>query len=282
MRHSRREFFQGAALGLLAAATRNLSARAGERKPQALKIVGMTVTPVALPDPPILNAGGCHGPYFLRNIVQVRTDAGFVGIGETYGGPGITAALERARPLLVGEDVFAYRRIGQKLQALGESLYPAVEVACLDAMGQATGLRVCDLLGGAVRNEVEFAAYLFYKYATDHPKLLADVRIADDRRNSPGKYDAWGEVRTPEAMVQLAAAWNKQWGFRVLKLKAGYLPPATELETLRQLNVHFGGRSPLRIDPNGRWTVPTAVAGRRALALGGGRPRPPRGISNGR
>ena len=52
---------------------------------------------VALPDPPILNAGGCHGPYFLRNIVEVRTDAGMTGVGETYGGPGITAALERAR-----------------------------------------------------------------------------------------------------------------------------------------------------------------------------------------
>lgn len=259
MRQSRREFIQGVAFGALALASRNFAARAGERKPQSLKIVDVTVTPVALPDPPLLNAGGCHGPYFMRNIVQVRTDAGFVGVGETYGGAGITAALERSREVLVGEDVFAYRRLGLKLQKLGESLYPAVEVACLDAMGQATGLRVCDLLGGAVREEVEFAAYLFYKYATTHPKLLADRRIADGRRANPDKFDLWGEVRTPEAMVRLAEDWRKRWGFRVFKLKGGYLPPEVELETMRQLNAHFAGKSPLRIDPNGRWTVPTAV-----------------------
>ncbi len=57
-------------------------------------------------------------------------------------------------------------------------------------------------------------------------------------------------------MVKLAADWQKRWGFRVLKLKAGYLPPQVELETLQQLNAHFRGKSPLRIDPNGRWTVP--------------------------
>ena len=60
-------------------------------RPQApLKITGLKITPVALPDPPLLAAGGCHGPYFLRNVVELETDAGVVGLGETKGGQRIT------------------------------------------------------------------------------------------------------------------------------------------------------------------------------------------------
>ena len=40
----------------------------------ALTITGLKVIPIALPDPPLLAASGCHGPYFLRNIVELRTD----------------------------------------------------------------------------------------------------------------------------------------------------------------------------------------------------------------
>ena len=52
--------------------------------------------------------------------------------------------------------------------------YAGLELACLDAAGKATGRRVCELLGGPVRESVEFAAYLFYRFA------------ADDQRN-PGR-----------------------------------------------------------------------------------------------
>jgi glucarate dehydratase len=45
----------------------------------------------------------------------------------------------------------------------------------------------------------------------------------------------------------------------VQKLKAGVLPPDVELETLQAINDRFDGKSPLRIDPNGRWTEETAV-----------------------
>ena len=64
-----------------------------------LTITGLKVTPIALPDPPILAASGCHGPYFLRNMVELRTDGGIVGIGETHGGSDVTKVLDRAEPV---------------------------------------------------------------------------------------------------------------------------------------------------------------------------------------
>jgi glucarate dehydratase len=55
------------------------------------------------------------------------------------------------------------------------------------------------------------------------------------------------------------------YGFTSIKLKAGTLPPEVEVETIFALRQAFGPDTPLRIDPNGVWSVPTAVAWGRRL-----------------
>lgn len=224
--------------------------------PAPLTITELRVTPIALPDPPLLAASGCHGPYYLRNVVELVADGGVVGIGETTGGARVTEALEKTKQHIVGQNAFAYRRFAG---AMNEAAYAAIEVACLDACGKATGRRLCELLGGPVREEVEFAAYLFYRYAADHPKLLADPRVCDDRGSGPEALDAYGEVRTPEAMGRLAEQFRDRFGFRVFKLKGGVLPPDVELDSMRVLRERLGKKALLRIDPNARWKPETAV-----------------------
>jgi glucarate dehydratase len=49
------------------------------------RITGVSITPVAFKDPPLLNTVGVHEPFALRAIVEVQTDAGVSGFGETYG-----------------------------------------------------------------------------------------------------------------------------------------------------------------------------------------------------
>lgn len=256
----RRDWLRFAGLGILGA---NFwaEARAAGSAPVAgpLTIKSLKVTPIALPDPPLLNVGGCHGPYFLRTVVELECDGGIVGIGETAGGQGVTAALEKARSLVGGQDAFAYRKFGRELFALDPAAYAAVEIACLDACGRATGRRLCDLLGGPVRDPVEFSAYLFYRYAADHPTILADRRIVDGRGRGDKALDDWGEVRTPQAMAAEAARFKARWGFRVFKLKGGVLSADAELETMRALTTTLGPDCPLRIDPNGRWRTETAI-----------------------
>jgi glucarate dehydratase len=226
---------------------------------EALRITGLTITPIALPDPPILAASGCHGPYFLRNVVQLKTDAGIVGIGETKGGESVTEDLEKSRRIIDGRDVFAYRQFARELIELSPACYAAIELACLDACGKALGKPLCALLGGPVRDEVEFAAYLFYRYAADHKAVLSDPRLCDARGSGEQALDDWGEVRTPEAMAEMADKFRARYGFRVFKLKAGVLSPEVEVATLRAMNERFQGKHLLRIDPNARWTTPTAL-----------------------
>ncbi len=262
---SRRAWLRTVAGGICVSALQGRTTAAQvDRSRPPLKITGLKVTPIALPDPPLLAASGCHGPYFLRNIVQLETDAGVTGLGETRGGKQTTEALEKARPRILGRNAFAYRRFAKELVELDPGCYAGIELACLDACGRATGRRLCEMLGGPVRDRVEFAAYLFYRFAADHPKLLVDSRMVDGRSKGDKALDDWGEVRSPEAMVRAAQRFVRQWGFRALKLKAGVLPPDIELETMKALHAVFKDQ-PLRIDPNARWKVETAVRVGKAL-----------------
>lgn len=231
-----------------------------------LTITGLKVTPIALPDPPLLAASGCHGPYFFRNVIELTTTGGIVGLGETVGGAGVTAALEKARGIVVGKGALGYRAFARELQALGMGVYAGIELACLDAGGRATGRRLCEMVGGPVRESVPFAAYLFYRYAADHPVILSDPHLADARGRGDRALDDWGEVRTPEAMAAMAARFRDKWGFPVFKLKAGVLAPEVERDTLFAMAERLGKTALLRIDPNARWKTATAVRIGREIA----------------
>lgn len=263
----RRDFLKAGGLGTLAAFM-GCEPRTGHAQPTSgsskdLTITDLVVTPIALPDPPILAASGCHGPYFLRNVVELHTADGIVGIGETHGGETRTDDLLRCRDIILGKSAFAYAAFASEIKEFGNAIYAAIELACLDAVGKASGLSISQLLGGPIHDEVDFGAYLFFRYAADNPRLIDDSRIVDDRGRGDDALDQWGEVRTPDAMAEMAWQWHQRFGFVSQKLKAGVLPPDVELAALRAINERFEGRMPLRIDPNGRWTVETAIrAGR--------------------
>jgi glucarate dehydratase len=120
-----------------------------------------------------------------------------------------------------------------------------------------------------VRDPVEFAAYLFYRFAADHPVVLADPHLVDGRRTGSKALDAWGEVRSPAAMADLADGFRRRWGFRVFKLKGGVLDPDAESASLDAMAAKLGPRALLRIDPNARWKPDTALRIGKALKASG-------------
>ena len=52
------------------------------------------VIPVAGRDSMLLNLSGAHGPFFTRNLVILKDNAGHTGVGEVPGGEKIRQALE--------------------------------------------------------------------------------------------------------------------------------------------------------------------------------------------
>ncbi len=201
-----------------------------------LRIAEMIVTPVACPDPPLLNHHGVHESTFLRAVVRLRTEDGLEGLGEGPGGGLFVQQLRAASKHVVGADPYQIERL--RILLGNGRILAAVESACLDIVGKATGRPVYELLGGPVRRRVPFAAYLFYKEEGD---------------------DEWGPALTPEGLLRQAERFHERYGMTVFKLKAGVLGPFEEVATMKLLRERFGPRAGLRIDPNAAWSVETAI-----------------------
>lgn len=201
------------------------------------RISEIIVTPVACPDPPLLNHHGVHESTFLRAVVRVRTNDGLEGLGEGPGGGLFVQELRAAAKRIIGENPWQLERL-RVLTGGQPRVFAAIESACLDIMGKASGRSVAELLGGPVRRQVPFAAYLFYKEAGD---------------------DDWGPALDPEQLVRQAERFNERYGMTVFKLKAGVLHPWDEVETMRLLRQRFGPNAGLRIDPNAAWSVETSI-----------------------
>ncbi|MEU7039932.1 glucarate dehydratase family protein [Streptomyces varsoviensis] len=253
----------------------------------SLAIAEVHLTPILIADPPLLNTQGVHQPYTPRLIVEVVTRGGVTGVGETYG-DGEYLAL--ARPLadsVMGLPVTDVNRLfslaeAAECAAAGEqgeqgpdpaaadvaagglrgvrnaaklrlSVVSAFEVACLDALGKTLGLPVHTLLGGKVRDRVEYSAYLFYRWAA-HPARPAFETPEDD----------WGAALDPSGIVDQARRFADAYGFRSFKLKGGVFPPDEEIAAVRALAAAFPGQ-PLRLDPNGAWSVETSLRVAREL-----------------
>ena len=207
-----------------------------------MRIAEMEVLPVAYREPPLRNSWGAHAELASRTVLRLTAADGTVGYGETYGDPDVIAGLERAAGHVEGMDPHEHTPLRLRLQA--DMVYGAVETALFDLLGRAYDQPAHALLGGTVRDAVDFSAYLFYKRADTEPDAAAIEP---------------GAVQSPEAIVEEAREFVDRHGFSTLKLKGGVQPPGEELRALSLLAEEFGTDVPLRIDPNGAWSVETTV-----------------------
>lgn len=222
------------------------------------RIADVRITPIAFYDPPLLNNGGVHQCFALRSIIEVETEGGVIGLGESYGNKDFVESMQAFAPLAVGLEITdlngLWQRITSSTQDAEEGyntgttsrltrIFGAIEVAMWDALGKTIGKPLYEIMGGKVREQVPFSAYLFYKFG---------------KHQHEAKNDVWGEVLTPEQLVDEAHRFKDLYGFDAIKLKAGILEPEEEIAGLRALREAFPD-SPLRIDPNGGWTVEKAL-----------------------
>ncbi|MDE3738098.1 glucarate dehydratase [Pseudomonas resinovorans] len=238
------------------------------------RITELTVVPVAGQDSMLLNLSGAHAPYFTRNVVILKDNAGHVGVGEVPGGEAIRQTLEDARALLVGQSIGNYQRLlnqvrqafadrdsgGRGLQTFDLRIaihaVTALEAALLDLLGQHLDVPVAALLGeGQQRDEVEMLGYLFYVGARNKTDL--------DYRSEADADDAWFRLRneealTPEAVVRLAEAAHARYGFNDFKLKGGVLRGEAEIEAVTALAERFP-EARITLDPNGAWSLKDAI-----------------------
>ena len=87
-----------------------------------MKITEMRVTPIAVGDPPLLNAAGLHAPYALRTIVELVSDDGITGLGEIPGASATLADFTDSMHALIEDPRLLQDNLIRQLYHMGQSL----------------------------------------------------------------------------------------------------------------------------------------------------------------
>jgi L-alanine-DL-glutamate epimerase-like enolase superfamily enzyme len=211
-----------------------------------LRIVAVEATPINVPfnRPEVWSFGKVEGMTSI--VVQIHTEDGSVGIGESVsGGPSIRlmlTAIQELAPLLDGQDATAITANLQRLTLAGgwhwygrrtAVVLAGIEMALWDLLGKALGAPVYQLLGGAVRDELPFM-YFLQRGETQPSDLLEEAK------------QAVGD------------------GFDTIYVKGGSDVEA-DVELLTRLRETLGGSVRLRLDLNEAWMPSTAVRTLRRL-----------------
>jgi glucarate dehydratase len=237
-------------------------------------VTELRVVPVAGHDDMLMNLSGAHGPFFTRNILILKDNAGHTGVGEVPGGEKIRQTLDDARALIVGQPIGNHQAVlnamrtrfaerdaggrGTQTFDLRVAIHAvtAAEAALLDLLGQHLEVPVAALLGeGQQRDAVQMLGYLFY---------VGDAKKTDlAYRTEPDADNAWFRVRhekamTPDAVVRLAEAAQERYGFQDFKLKGGVLAGDEEVDAVTALHERFP-EARVTLDPNGGWLLKDAI-----------------------
>lgn len=217
-----------------------------------MKIIDVRATPVHVPMTHPLRWSFGVEPGTTRTIVELVTDEGLIGLGESNGGAPLADAVLQCAPLVLGLsplDVssvakrFSIYRVSSEQMARSAQFKlagAAIEMAMWDLMGKMLGRRCGDLWGGIDREQVEFTAYEFYRWES---------------------LEEQGHYSDPQFVAEHTLGMIEQYGFRDVKLKNGVLDPELEIDTVRRIRDTCtpAGLRYLRVDPNQAWSVATSI-----------------------
>ncbi len=188
-------------------------------------------------------SGGKSVTVFDSTIVGVETDTGLIGYGEVCPlGPfylpayaeGVRAGLRELGPHLLGEDPRQLVRLNRTMDAALKGhpyVKSGLDIACWDILGQATGMPVCELLGG--------------RYGDDFHLYRAISQEA------------------PDTMAGKVAGYRAE-GYRRFQLKVGG-DPDVDIARIRAVAAELQPGERLVADANTGWTQHEAVRVVRAV-----------------
>ncbi len=191
--------------------------------------------------------GMARGMTPVRNmtLIEIETDAGITGIGESWGPcPMVASSLDVVRPYFLGREIFDREQIvhyfyNQRyhlgIQNTITSTVGGINMALYDAMGKLYDLPLCKLLGGQSIERVPAYASSGY-FAANPAYQLGDQMLGFRDDHFPG-----------------------------VKIKIGH-SPGNDVERVAMGREVLGPDILLMVDANGNYTVDEALESMRRIA----------------
>ena len=213
-------------------------------------------------------------------FLQVHTDSGLIGLGETCVGVEAVEAFihESVAPRLIGHDPLLINRMHEVLHqdfigfngsGVAVRAASAIDIALWDLFGQVTGQSLHQLLGGKVREKIR--AYNTCA-GTGYAKGSSNIdrnRTAQIGAGGVSDYeDLVGFLTEPEKLVRSLKAMGftamKIWPFDEAAIRSGgqTITPADiheGVEIMRRAREEAGPDFDIMLEMHSMWSVPAAT-----------------------
>ena len=215
--------------------------------------------------------------------VQLHTDEGLVGLGETFYGPAAAEAHihQLIAPKLIGRDprnVEAHQNnligyigfVGSSAEMRGRA---AIDIALWDILGQSAGLPLCDLLGGRVRDKIRvYNTCAGYSYVQTRPTQGTDNFGLTATRGQYEDLDAFLNKadELAHSLLEMDITAMKIWPFDyAAEASSGQWIGAEDLkrglEPFEKIRKAVGDKMEIAAELHSMWSRPMAVKIARAL-----------------
>jgi L-alanine-DL-glutamate epimerase-like enolase superfamily enzyme len=209
--------------------------------------------------------------------VQIHSDQGPIGLGESYFGPGAVEAQihDFVAPYLLGRDPCAVERhapqllgyVGKGGSGAEMRAASAVDIALWDLWGQATEQSICQLLGGPSRESIR----VYNTCAgTQYVRNTAAVKTDDFGLQAPGEgryEDLDGFLNRPvelaRSLLDMGITAMKIWPFDFAAEASGgqYISDADLAKAIApfaEIHEALGGEMEVMAELHGLWDLPSA------------------------
>ena len=222
-----------------------------------------------------INLGG----YPNITFVEVQTDVGLVGLGETFrGAPAVVAQIhDVVAPYLLGRDPRHIQAVSQHLlhgylgfasTGAETRAASAVDIALWDLWGQSTGQSILQLLGGPVRERIRvYNTCAGYAYNQAGGRRLVDGTTATAKASGPYEDQIAFMQRPAElahSLLEMGISAMKIWPFDPLAERDGG-QSITRAELTRAvapfaaIRKALGDRMDLLCEFHSLWSLPAAL-----------------------
>lgn len=195
-------------------------------------------------------SGGKSVSVFDSTIVAVETDEGLIGYGESCPlGPfylpayaaGVRAGIAQLAPHLIGRDPTQLSPLNRHMDAALKGhayVKSAIDIACWDILGQATGRSVCDLLGGRFGEDF----HLYRAISQQSPEEMAG-KVAGYRAEGYRRFQlkVGGDAETDIQRIKAVAAELKPGDRLIADANTGWLmhDAARVVRGVRDIDVYI-------------------------------------------